>query len=67
MVEQGPVLGIDISKLKVDVCLITAAGGKEKYRTFRNNEPGFQELAQFMHRHGIEKVRACKVKLAPKI
>jgi transposase len=59
MVEQGPVLGIDVSKLKVDVCLITAIGGKEKYRTFRNSETGFQELAKFLERHGIHQIRVC--------
>lgn len=59
MVEKGHVLGIDVSKLKIDVCLITAYGGKEKYRTFRNNETGFQELARFLQRHEIERVHAC--------
>jgi len=53
------VLGIDISKQKFDVCLTTTSGGKERYRTFRNNEAGFDELAGFLKLHGAERVHAC--------
>jgi transposase len=53
------ILGIDISKEKFDVCLITTAGGKERYRTFRNSETGFAELAKFLVLHGAENVHAC--------
>ncbi len=59
MAEPNSVLGIDISKLKVDVCLITTIGGKEKYRTFKNDEGGFAELAKFLIRHDVENVHAC--------
>src|SRR5271156_2044854 len=53
------ILGIDISKPKFDVCLITAAGGKDRYRTFGNNEAGFETLDAFLKLHGAERVHAC--------
>lgn len=59
MTERNPVLGIDISKRKFDVCLITVYGGKEKYRTFTNDIEGFERLSKFLHQNGIRKVHAC--------
>ena len=59
MTNTHPVLGIDISKERFDVCLITASGAKEKYRKFRNNESGFAELSTFLARHGVVKTHAC--------
>jgi transposase len=53
------VLGIDISKQKFDVCLTTTAGGKERYRTFKNTAAGFNELAAFLKLHGAASVHAC--------
>lgn len=53
------VLGIDISKEKFDVCLITTSGGKERYRTFKNSDAGFEGLVKFLALHGAEKVHAC--------
>ena len=59
MVNQRTVLGIDISKEKFDVCLTTTAGGKERYRTFKNTKAGFEELAKFLKLHDAQNVHAC--------
>jgi transposase len=53
------VLGIDISKSKFDVCLITTRGGKEKYRKFSNDINGFEKLADFLQDNGVEGIHAC--------
>jgi transposase len=53
-----PTLGIDISKLKFNVCLIQQSG-KLKHQVFPNNETGFAELKQWLLRQGVERVHAC--------
>lgn len=40
-----PVLGIDISKLKFNVCLINI-NGKLKHKVFPNTSTGFEQLTQ---------------------
>jgi transposase len=53
------VLGIDISKRKFDVCLVTACDGKEKHRTFSNDRLGFENLDAFLAKQDAETVHAC--------
>jgi transposase len=57
--KQLPVLGIDISKLKFDICLVTPGGGKEKFRTFSNDIKGFEGLSAYLKSNGIQRVHAC--------
>jgi transposase len=53
-----PALGIDISKLKFNVCLIKP-GGKLKHKVFTNTSPGFEQLTEWLSRQGVERVHAC--------
>jgi transposase len=51
-------LGIDIAKLKFNVCLINL-NGKLKHKVFPNTASGFEQLRQWLTRQGIEHVHAC--------
>src|SRR5437764_14242628 len=53
-----PALGIDISKLKFNVCLINE-NGKLKHKVFPNTATGFQQLGEWLSKQGIERVHAC--------
>lgn len=53
-----PILGIDISKLKFNVCLIQQSG-KLKHKVFPNNETGFEQLSEWLLRQGVQRVHAC--------
>jgi transposase len=53
-----PALGIDIAKLKFNVCLINPHG-KLKHKGFSNTETGFQQLSAWLMRHQMERVHAC--------
>jgi transposase len=53
-----PALGIDISKLKFNACLIQHSG-KLKHKVFPNSEPGFEQLREWLSRQGVERVDAC--------
>jgi transposase len=53
-----PVLGIDIAKLKFNVCLIHL-NGKLKHKVFPNNATGFEQLRQWLSRQGVERLHAC--------
>ncbi len=53
-----PALGIDISKLKFNACLIHESG-KLKHKVFPNNETGFEQLRQWLSKLGVERVHAC--------
>jgi len=53
-----PPLGIDISKLKFDLCLIRE-GGKLRHRVFPNSPAGFSLLSAGLLQHGVERVHAC--------
>ena len=53
-----PALGIDISKLKFNVCLIQHSG-KLKHKVFPNSEPGFEQLREWLSKQGVERVHAC--------
>jgi transposase len=52
-----PILGIDISKLKFNVCLINSSG-KLKHRVFPNTVTGFEHLLDWLSKQGIERVHA---------
>jgi transposase len=53
-----PVLGIDISKLKFNVCLIQPTG-KLKHKVFPNTSTGFVHLRDWLSCLGVECVHAC--------
>jgi transposase len=53
-----PALGIDIAKLKFNVCLIQQSG-KLRHKVFPNNPPGFEHLREWLSRQGVERVHAC--------
>jgi len=53
-----PVLGIDIAKLKLNVCLINL-NGKLKHKVFPNTSTGFEQLTQWLKKQGVERVHGC--------
>ena len=53
-----PVLGIDIAKLKFNVCLINI-NGKLKHKVFPNTSTGFEQLKQWLSKQGVERLHAC--------
>jgi transposase len=53
-----PALGIDIAKLKFNVCLINPSG-KLKHKVFPNTEAGFQQLTCWLIKQGTAHVHAC--------
>jgi len=53
-----PALGIDIAKLKFNVCLIKH-DGKLKHKVLPNNEAGFEQLTEWFSRQGAGRVHAC--------
>src|SRR5437868_14074743 len=53
-----PALGIDIAKLKFNVCL-SNTGDKRKHKVFPNTEAGFEQLSAWLVKHKMERVRAC--------
>jgi len=53
-----PVLGIDIAKLKFNVCLINI-NGKLKHKVFPNASIGFDQLKQWLAKQRVERVHAC--------
>jgi transposase len=55
---EEPILGIDISKLKFNVCLLNRSG-KLKHKVFPNNRAGFKELSEWLLRQSVERVHAC--------
>lgn len=52
------ILGIDVAKLKFNVCLIRH-DGKMRHRIFPNTAAGFIELAAWLVKHKVERVHAC--------
>ena len=50
-----PILGIDIAKLKFNVCLIQQSG-KLKHKLFANTASGFEQLSEWLSKQGV---RAC--------
>jgi transposase len=53
-----PPLGIDISKLKFDACLISE-GGKLHHRVFPNTPAGFSQLSAWLSQHEVGRAHAC--------
>ena len=51
-------LGVDIAKLKFDVCLIKD-NGKAKHKVFDNNRNGFEKLAAWLDSHRIGNLHVC--------
>jgi transposase len=43
-----PIVGIDISKLKFDVCLVIDESSKSKFHVFSNNLEGFEKLLNWL-------------------
>ena len=52
------VLGVDIAKLKFDVCLIKE-NGKAKHKVFANTKHGFEQLAVWLSSHEIAGLHVC--------
>jgi transposase len=52
------ILGIDISKLKFDLCLLRD-NGKLKHKVFANTAFGFAELSAWLQKQKVERVHAC--------
>jgi len=53
-----PCLGIDIAKVKFNVCLLQLTG-KLKHKVFANNATGFEQLQQWLKQHAAQLVHAC--------
>lgn len=53
-----PTLGIDIAKLKFNICLLSL-NGKLKHKVFPNTEVGFQQLDTWLSKQGAERIHAC--------
>lgn len=53
-----PMLGIDISKLKFNVCLINQSG-KLRHKVFPNTAEGFVHLRGWLLKQSIQQVHAC--------
>lgn len=53
-----PALGIDIAKLKFNVCLINSSG-KLRHKVFPNTSTGFEQLLDWLSRQGVQSVHAC--------
>lgn len=53
-----PTLGIDIAKLKFNVCLINL-GGKLKHKVFANTAEGSQRLVAWLTKQGAQHTHAC--------
>jgi hypothetical protein len=56
----APPLGIDIAKLKFNVCLILQSG-KLKHKVFPNTTLGFEQLREWLSKQGVERVHAGSV------
>jgi len=53
-----PALGIDIAKLKFNVCLIRE-DGKFSHKVFANTRAGFSQLSAWLTAHHVPQVHAC--------
>ena len=51
-------LGLDVSKLKFNACLLRV-GGKLRHKVFTNNPDGFAQLSDWLRKQGVEQVHAC--------
>ncbi len=55
---SNSVLGIDISKLKFNVCLLKL-NQKPKHKVFANNLEGFKQLSDWATQHNVQNVHVC--------
>lgn len=53
-----PPLGLDVSKLKFNACLIRE-GGKLRHKVFPNTPAGFSQLSDWLEKQPGERVHAC--------
>ena len=53
-----PPLGLDVSKLKFNACLVRA-GGRLRHRAFSNDEAGFAQLSAWLTQNGAALTHAC--------
>ncbi len=53
-----PPLGLDVSKLKFNACLVRAVG-KLRHKVFTNNAEGFSQLSDWLTKQGVKQVHAC--------
>jgi transposase len=53
-----PILGIDMAKLKFNVCLINPHG-KLKHKVFANADTGFEQLAAWLVKQAAQRAHAC--------
>lgn len=53
-----PALGLDVSKLKFNACLVRQ-GGKLRHKVFTNNADGFSQLSDWLSKQGAGQVHAC--------
>jgi transposase len=53
-----PSLGIDVSKLKFNVCLVLE-DGRQRHKVFANTSAGFNELSSWLPKQKVERVHAC--------
>jgi transposase len=53
-----PALGLDISKLKFNACLIQPSG-KLKHKVFPNTTTGFEQLRDWLSKQRVKRVHAC--------
>jgi transposase len=58
------IVGIDVAKLKVDVCL-RLPSGKSRSRVVVNGKPGFQELVAWLAKHGAQQAHVCMEATGP--
>lgn len=66
---EGPqtgdlVIGIDVAKLKFDVCL-RLSKGKYRDKAFRNTRSGFAELVHWLHKHAAVQAHVCMEATGP--
>jgi transposase len=52
------ILGIDVAKLKFNVCLIRE-DGRLRHRVFANNEAGFTQLSDWLNKYNVTQIHAC--------
>jgi transposase len=57
-IMREPVLGIDISKQKFNVCLINKSK-KLRHKLFPNTASGFEQLREWLSKQRVERVHAC--------
>jgi transposase len=52
------ILGIDVSKLKFNVCLIRE-DGRLRHRVFANTASGFTQLSEWLNKNHVTQIHAC--------